>query len=92
MENWIPLFDKLPTANAELRCTSGDTSLVPAALASRTFQITVQDPVSYIESTEWNSTTVSKWCDLNRYNSETTAIWVLFTFDDNKKAHNNLRR
>ena len=30
--------------------------LVPAALASFIFQIIVHDPVSYVQSTEWNST------------------------------------
>ena len=35
-------------------------SFVQAALGSCTFRITVQDPVSYIQSTEWNSTSVSK--------------------------------
>ena len=37
-----------------------NTSFVPAALASCMFQITVQDPVSYIQCTEWNGTTVFK--------------------------------
>jgi len=37
-----------------------NTSFVPAVLASCTFQITEQDPVSYVQSTEWNSTSVSK--------------------------------
>jgi len=36
-----------------------NTSFPPAPLASCTFQITVQDPVSYL-CIEWNSTTVSK--------------------------------
>ena len=67
-----PLSDQPPTASTELCCTSGDThsqkgtyntSFVPAALASRTCQITVKDPVSYIQSTEWNSTNVSKRSD-----------------------------
>jgi len=62
----------MPTASAELGCTSGDThsqkgtyntSFVSAALASSAFQITVQDLVSSIQSTEWNSTNVSKRSD-----------------------------
>jgi len=77
------LSDKLPTASAELCCTSGDThsqkgtyntSFVPAALASCTFQIIIQDPVSYVQSTEWNSTSVSKRSDRNMCTSEIAPI------------------
>ena len=39
--------------------------MVQAALASCTFLITVQDPVSYIQSTEWNNTSISKRSDRN---------------------------
>jgi len=65
--NIPPISDKPPTPSAQLCCTSDDTHLqkgtyntnfVPAALASSTFQITVQDPVSYIQCIEWNSTTI----------------------------------
>ena len=68
-----------PTASAELCCMSGDTNskketcntcFVSATLASCKFQIIVQDPVSHIQSTEWNSTTVYKRSDLNIYTSE----------------------
>ena len=53
----ILLSDKPSTESAELCCTFGDTrtqkgtynsSFVPAALTSCTFQITLQDSVSYI--------------------------------------------
>ena len=37
-----------------------NAGLVPAALASCTFQITVQGPGSHIQSTELNNTTVFK--------------------------------
>ena len=56
--------------SAELCCGSGythsqkgtyNTSFVPAA----PFQLTLQDPVSYVESTAWNSTSVSKRSDKN---------------------------
>jgi len=57
-----------------------NTSFVPAALASFTFQIIVQYLVSYIKSIEWNST------------SDNAAIQVLFTFDSTKKPHSNVRR
>ena len=40
-----------------------NTSFVPAALASCTFQMIVQDPVSYIQSIEWNRITVSERSD-----------------------------
>ena len=53
------LSDKPPTASVELYCTCS-TSFVPAALVSCTFKITVQYTVSYIQSTEWNSTSVSE--------------------------------
>jgi len=55
-----PLSDQPPTPSEELCCTSGDmhsekrtynTSFVPAALASCTFQIIVQDPVPYVQRT-----------------------------------------
>jgi len=74
-----PLSDKLHTASAKLCCTSGDThsqkgtdktSFVPAALSSCTFQITVQYRISYIQSTEWNSNSVSKLSDRNIYTNE----------------------
>jgi len=58
------LSDKPSTASAELCCTSGDThsknkgtyntSFVSAALASCKIQFTLQDPVSHIQSIEWN--------------------------------------
>ena len=69
-----------------------NTSFVPAALASCTFQITVHNPASYIRSTERNSTSVSKRSDPNLYISENAPIGVLFTFDDTKKPHSNVRR
>jgi len=50
------------------------TSVFPAALAPYTFKITVQDLVSYIQSIEWNSTTVSKRSDRKLYTSENAAI------------------
>ena len=62
-----PLYHKPPTASAELCCTSGDThsqkgtynvSFIPTGLVSCTFQITIQDPVPQIQSTEWNGTTI----------------------------------
>jgi len=40
-----------------------NTSFVPAVLASCTFQIAVQDPVSDIQCIVWNSITVSKRSD-----------------------------
>ena len=40
-----------------------NTSFVSAALASCTFQITVQDSVSYVQSTEWKNINVSKRSD-----------------------------
>ena len=84
------LSEKPPTASVELCCTSGDTQLqkgtyktsfVPPVLASCMFQITVEDPVSYIQST-----TLSKWSDMKIYISENAPIWVLFTFEGTKKA------
>jgi len=62
----LSLSEKQPTVNAELRRMSGDihsqtgkynASFDPAALV---FQISVQDPVSHIQSNECNSTIVSK--------------------------------
>ena len=43
---------------------------VPATLTSCTFQITVQDPVSHFQSTEWNSITVHKWSGSKIYTSQ----------------------
>jgi len=74
-----PFSDKLPTASAELGCTSDDThtktetyntSFVPAALASCMIQATIQDHVSYIQYIECNSTTVSKCSDQTIYTRE----------------------
>ena len=71
-------------------CASGDThsqkgtyntSFVPAALASCMFQITVQDPVSHIQSTECNNTTVSKRSEPKVHTTENASIRVLFTID-----------
>jgi len=63
-----------------------------AALASCTFQIIIQDPVSYLQSTEWNSTIVSKRSDRNIYTSENAPIWVLVTFEGIKKPYSIVRR
>jgi len=71
-------------------CVIG-TQVMPAALASCTFQITVQHPVSYVQSTEWNSATVSKRSDSKICTSENVPIRVLFTFDGTKKPHSNVR-
>ena len=51
-----------------------NTSFIPAALASCTFKITVQDPVSYVQSTEWDSTSISKPPDRKIYTSENPPI------------------
>ena len=68
----IPLSLTNHLQRVELCCASGDThspkgtyntSFVPATLASCTFQIIVQDPVSYIQCIEWNNTRVSKRSD-----------------------------
>ena len=78
-----PLSDKTPIVNAELCCTSGDmhsqkgtcnASFVPAALASSTIPSTLHDPVSNIQSTEWNRTTVSKRSDPKVNTRENAAI------------------
>jgi len=63
-----------------LKKGTSNTSFVLAALASCTFQIIVQYPVSYIQGTEWNSIILSKWSDMKIYNSENVLFWVLFTF------------
>ena len=44
-------------------------------------------PVSHIQSTELNSTIVSKGSDQKVYTNETAAIWVVFTFDGIKNPH-----
>ena len=49
---------------------TNNTSFVTAALASYMFQITVQDPVSHLQSTEWNSITISKRSNSKVYTSE----------------------
>ena len=96
-----PLCDKQLAASAKLCCTFGDrrwlkgtynTSFVPAALASCRFQITVKDLVSYNQSTEWNSTTVSKRSDPKVCTSENVLIRVIFTFDSTKKSYSNVRK
>jgi len=69
-----------------------NTSFVPAALASCAFQITVQDPVSYIQCIEWNSTTVSKRSDRKIYTSENSLIQVLLTFEGTNKPYSNVWR
>ena len=43
-------------------------------------QLTVQYHVSYIQSTEWNNTTVTKRSDKNNYSSENAPISVPFIF------------
>ena len=53
-------------------------------LVSSTFQINKQDPISHIQSTEFNKTTVSKQSNPKLYNSGNAAILVLFTFDSTK--------
>ena len=92
---------KPPTGSVELCCTSADihaqkwtynSSFVPATLSACTFQITVHDPVSHIQNTEWNSTTISKWSNPKLYISDKATIWVLFIFDDINKPYNNVRR
>jgi len=40
-----------------------NTSFAPAALSSCTFQMTVQNPVYNIQSTEWNDPSVPKRSD-----------------------------
>ena len=47
---------------------------VPAVLASCKFQIIVQDPVSCVQSTEWNSSSVSKRFDRKIYTGENAPI------------------
>jgi len=73
----------LYTKSAELCCTSGDThsqkgiyntSFVPAVLASCTFPITVQYPILYTQSTEFNSISVSKRSDRKIYTSDNVPI------------------
>jgi len=44
-----------------------NTSIVPAAMASCIFQITIQESLSHIQITEWNSATVSKRFDPKVY-------------------------
>ena len=79
----LSLSYKPPTASTELCCTFGDTHskrriyntrFVPAALTSCTFQITVQNTVSYIRCIEWNSTSVSKRSDRKIYTSKNAPI------------------
>ena len=60
------------------------TRFIPAPLASSTSQITPQDPVSYIQSTEWNSNTTSKRSDRKLYTTENASIRVLFILESTK--------
>jgi len=68
------LLYNIPLCRHALAKGTYDTSFVPAALAFYTFQITVQDPVSYIQSTERNSTNVSKRSDQKIYTNENAPI------------------
>ena len=52
----------------------------------------IQDPVSYIQSTEWNNTSVSKPSDRNIYTSENALICVLVIFEGTKKPYSNVRK
>ena len=69
-----------------------NASFIPSALASYKHQITLQNPVSQIQSTEWNNTNItkSKWSGPKVYTSETIAICVLYTFDIKKQITLNL--
>ena len=77
--------------SSDMRSQKGtyNTGFVSAPLAYCTFQITVQDPVSYIQGTERTSMTVFIPFDSKVYTSENTVIWVLFTFESTEKPYSN---
>lgn len=55
-------------------------SFIPASLIICTFRITVEDPVLYIQNTEWSRTTSSKRSDMKVHPSKTATNWALFDF------------
>ena len=69
-----------------------NTRFVPPTLSSCRFQVAVQDPISYIQTIEWNSTTVSKRSVLWSIKVYTCDIHRMFTFDGTKKPHSNVQR
>ena len=64
-----PLFDKPTTASAELLHGWWHASFIPVALPPCTFHFTKQEPVSYIQTTDWNNTSVFKRTGLKVYTS-----------------------
>ena len=74
-----PLSDKPPTVSAEHLVTHTHKREHKMSVLFQLQWLPVRfrslhDPVSYIQSTEWNSTTLSKQSDPKVYNSENAAI------------------